>query len=280
MVWTQSGNYVDVMGFQLTSTNSATRIGFEWLGSNGLIQGNKIHDILCSGCTGNGGAGINVDNGSAYTRVDANYVYNIAIAGKGTAESLYVHGIYVHTHYNTISNNLVYGCAGWGIQQGHAVGDSTIVNNTVFQCNGGILIGSAGTGQPASDHNYVANNILFDVGPGYGGHGNGIEECCSSSDVGYNNTYTNNLVYQDLPTAYSFYHGSAVNAIVTNPAFVNYQTNGSGNYQLLPGSPAVDAGKSTNAPVFDIEGGKRPFNGAWDLGAYEFGTTAAKWPWD
>lgn len=284
MVWTQSGNYVDVLGFTLTSTEPATRIGFEWTGSNGLIQGNKVHDIQCSGCVGNGGAGINVDNGSEYTIADSNIVYNIDFSGKGNADSLYVHGIYVHTYYNVISNNLVYRCAGWGVEQGHEVSNSTIVNNLVFGCGGGVMIGTGGS-SGTSNNNVINNNILVYNGPGYDGHGYGID---AIQNYGSTNTISNNLMYANQPSnTSSALNGSAtITGSITNldPAsgklFTNWQSDGSGNYQLKSGSAAIDAGTSMDGTAFDIEGGKRPAGGLWDIGPYEFSTTAAAWPWD
>ena len=284
MVWTQSGNYVDVLGFELTSTNPATRIGFEWTGSNGLVQGNEVHDIQCSGCVGNGGAGINVDNGSAYTAVDANLVYNIDIAGKGNADSLYVHGIYVHTYYNVISNNLVYRCAGWGVEQGHEVSNSTVVNNTIFECGGGVMIGTGGS-SGTSNNNVINNNILVYNGPGYSGHGYGID---AIQNYGPNNTITDNVFYGNQPgNVSSALNGNAtVTGSITNidpntgTLFVDWQSDGSGDYHLASGSPAINAGTNSNAPGDDYDGGHRPGGGAWDIGAYEWNAASGKWPWD
>ncbi|HZP63075.1 MAG TPA: choice-of-anchor D domain-containing protein [Terriglobales bacterium] len=284
MVWSQSGSYVDVLGFELTSTSPITRIGFEWTGSNGLIQGNKVHDIQCSGCVGNGGAGINVDNGSAYTVADANLVYNIDIAGKGKSDSLYVHGIYVHTFYNVISNNLIYRCAGWGIEQGHSVSNSTMVNNTIFECGGGVMIGTGGS-PGVSDNNLIYNNILVYNGPGANGHGYGID---AIQNYGTHNTITDNLLFGNQPGNIS----SALNGAATTTGsitnvdpssgtlFVKWVNDGTGNYQLLSTSPAVNVGTSSSAPLFDYRGGKRPVNSLWDLGAYEYGAAPGKWPWD
>jgi hypothetical protein len=284
MVWTQRGNYVDVLGFAITSTDPLTRIGIEWTGGNGLVQGNKVHDIQCSGCVGNGGAGINVDNGSAYTAVDSNVVYNIDAAGKGHADSLYVHGIYVHTYYNSIRNNLVYNCAGWGVEQGHEVSNSTIVNNTIFKCGGGIMIGTGGS-SGNSDNNLINNNVLVYNGPGYNGHGNGID---AIANYGVHNTIANNLFYGNQPSnissalnGYATISGSITNvAPASGSVFVNWQPNGSGDYHLKAGSAAINAGTSTAAPPLDIDGGKRPTSGAWDIGAYEYGSADSKWPWD
>jgi hypothetical protein len=284
MVWTQSGNYVDVMGFGITSTESATRIGIEWTGSNGLIQGNKVHDIQCSGCVGNGGAGINVDNGSTYTVADSNLVYNIDFSGKGKADSLYVHGIYVHTYYNVISNNLVYRCAGWGVEQGHEVSNSTIVNNLVFGCGGGVMIGTGGS-SGTSNNNVINNNILVYNGPGYSGHGYGID---AIQNYGSTNTIANNILYANQPanttsalSGYSTITGSITNVDpASSTLFTNWKSDGSGNYGLKSSSPAVNAGTSVAGPLLDVNGGKRPASGNWDIGPYEYSSTDTPWPWD
>jgi len=285
MVWTQSGNYVAVKGFDITSSAPDTRIGIEWTGSNGLIQGNRVHDIQCSGCVGNGGAGINVDNGSAYTTADANLVYNIDASGKGHQDSLYVHGIYVHTYYNVISNNLVFHCAGWGVEQGHEVSNSTIVNNTIFECGGGVMIGTGGS-SGTSNNNLINNNILVYNGPGYDGHGYGID---AVQNYGSNNSITDNLLYGNQPSnVSSALNGNAsISGSITNvdpnsgTIFVDWQSNGEGNYELQAGSPAIHSGTSVGGPSFDIDGGKRPFpsGSAWDIGAYQYGSPDQPWPW-
>jgi hypothetical protein len=41
-------------------------------------------------------------------------------------------------------------------------------------------------------------------------------------------------------------------------------------FGIPSGSPAKDAGVSTDAPTFDYEGNHRPFNGLFDIGAYEY----------
>jgi len=285
MVWTQTGSYVAVKGFSITSSDPNTRIGIEWLGGHGLIQGNRVHDIQCSGCVGNGGAGINVDNGSAYTTADANIVNNIDFTGKGGAASLYVHGIYVHTFYNVISNNLVYNCAGWGVEQGHEVSNSTIVNNTIFECGGGVMLGTGGS-SGTSDNNIINNNILVYNGPGYSGHGYGID---AIQNYGNNNSITDNLLYGNKPSNISSALNSAANISggITNidpnsgTVFVDWLSNGEGNYELKAGSPAIHAGTNVGAPSLDIDGDPRPWpsGGRWDIGAYQYGSPDQPWPW-
>ena len=60
--------------------------------------------------------------------------------------------------------------------------------------------------------------------------------------------------------------------VIGNARFVNES---GGDVRLLAGSPAIDAGVSTNAAdlgliVSDLDGLTRPQGAAYDIGAYEF----------
>jgi hypothetical protein len=67
--------------------------------------------------------------------------------------------------------------------------------------------------------------------------------------------------------------GSDKHSLVATPSqlFVNGSAD---DYHLKSGSPAIDAGTSQNAPTYDLGGGHRPVNAAYDIGAYEFGSSA------
>jgi len=54
-----------------------------------------------------------------------------------------------------------------------------------------------------------------------------------------------------------------------NPRFISTGFGYEGNYHLLSGSPAIDAGTSTGAPSIDLDGVTRPQGGGFDMGAYE-----------
>ena len=58
--------------------------------------------------------------------------------------------------------------------------------------------------------------------------------------------------------------------IARDPLFVDAE---SGNWQLLPDSPCIDAGYPVDKPDVDIAGVPRPQGAAIDIGAYEFKTS-------
>jgi hypothetical protein len=275
IIWEVDASYVDIVGFDITGPN---RLGI-MIGCSGSGSGhdhilyNNIHDLTISaGCTGTGGAAIATSylpwgNGSNW--ILGNRVANIGVSMIGTCNS--IQGIYVGTANDIIENNIVSGVALAAIQQWHGATNSVIVNNTVFHSKVGILIGNGDGGAlpGGSANSYVANNIVVN------NTAIGIEEY---GLVGSGNSYVNNLVWNN-PTNYSVSSASPVGNGSSDPLFVNYQADGSGDYHLRPSSPAIDKGTNAGAPLKDFDGGPRPEGPAWDVGAYEEGATPAAWPW-
>jgi hypothetical protein len=64
--------------------------------------------------------------------------------------------------------------------------------------------------------------------------------------------------------------GTVTGTITSDPLFVSYASNGTGNYRVTKSSPAIDRGNATNAPKIDAAGVARPRGAAVDIGAYEF----------
>jgi hypothetical protein len=264
-MWTNKGNYTDISGFDISGSG---RLGILNYASYTNMSNNNVHNLTVSGgCTGNGGAGINNANYSGSDGdIIGNVVHDIGVPGKCNG----VQGIYSSNLRGRIHNNIVYRVSAWGIQLWHAANNVMIANNTVFQngangMGGGIVIGTGDApGGIVMDYTKVINNIV------YSNPASGIKEYCYSgfNCIGTHNTIANNLVYGN-GSAISLKNGVATGTISANPMFVNYQANGTGDYRLQSGSPAINKGTAGSAPVDDINYVARPRGGAHDIGAYE-----------
>ena len=257
-VWTTSANYVDFIGFDLTSTNPAATWGFHTGGSYLRIKDNYVHDIYSD----SPGAGIMVGgHATVGVEVTGNMVAHIGHTAGGSTDN---QCIYTTQSYTTISNNIVLDCHKYGIQIYSAIpGGSThnvIVNNTVIASFRGIVIGGEdiGKGPPSVDYNITENNIVYGIRT-LGLHASGI--------FGSHNTTSNNLTF-DNGVNYSQSYKTHKNDIVADPLFVNYTGATDGDYHLRPGSPAIGAGVAATAPTTDFDA--RPRRAAPSLGAYEY----------
>jgi hypothetical protein len=226
IAWRSKGNYVDIEGFDISGSG---RHGILADGTNLTITNNFVHELTVSGgCTGNGGAAIDTNGGPGNVLIKGNVVRNIGYSMIGKCNT--VQGIYIANPKNTVVNNIVSGVAMAGIQQWHGATDSTIMNNTVFHCKIGILIGGgdSGTLPNGSENNYVANNIVYD---------NITYGIIEAGKVGANNRYVDNLVYSSGTNVRADGHVSGT--ISADPEFVNYRADGTGDYRLQKSSPAI-----------------------------------------
>jgi hypothetical protein len=265
-VWENRGDYVDIMGFDISGSSPN---GIETLGSFTGIIGNRIGPILAS-CDENGGAGINSANYEAHDNdTIANLVHDVrTLPGCSRRHGV---GIYHSNARGRILNNVVFRNGLIGIQLWHAATTVTVVNNTVFN-NGetGIVIGAGDSpGGIVNDHTVVANNIS--VGNGF----YGIQEFGLTGSL---NLYINNLVFQNGSGNVRLLKGSNRGTIMAAPQFAKFTGDADGDYTPAASSPAVDAASSQNAPNRDFQGGSRPVGRAPDIGAYERGAAAGKWP--
>jgi hypothetical protein len=226
IAWRSKGSYVDIEGFDISGTG---RHGIVAEGAHLTITNNFIHDLTISGgCSGSGGAAIDTNGGAGHVLIKGNVVRNIGVAMTGKCNT--VQGIYIANPNNTVVNNIVSGVAAAGIQQWHGATDSTIMNNTVFGCKVGILIGGGDDGvlPDGSKNNYVANNIVYD---------NLTFGIVEGGKVGGNNRYVDNLVHAS--GAGISVEGQVSGTIAADPEFLDYRADGSGDYRLRKTSPAI-----------------------------------------
>jgi MYXO-CTERM domain-containing protein len=215
-------------------------------------------------CDGNGGAGIDAGNYDAI-EVDmiGNIVHDVWADDENGMPCNRVQGLYHSIRGGTVANNITWNISGFGIHTWHAPQDLVITNNLVFGSGrGGIIVGAGDSpGGVIADNFLVANNIVA-----Y--NALGIVEFGAT---GENNRYLNNLVYENAGGHFSLQHGLVdEGTIVGEPMFVDWQMDGSGDYHLLPGSPAIDAGIVEGAPMQDYDGVARPQGAGIDIGPYEY----------
>jgi len=268
IAWDNRGDYVDIVGFDITGDGY---IGILNRGSYVRISKNQVHDIPAPGCTSNGGAGIDNGNYSAHdSGITGNLVHDI---GDPAAPCSGVHGIYHSNLRGAIQNNIVYRVVGYGIHLWHAANAVTIANNLVMRTgSGGIIIGAGDSrGGVTVDNCTVSNNIVV--------HNRALDPYYSSvgirqyGSVGTNNRYLNNLLFDnDVNFMNQSTTGGIPNTgtVLAYPKFLNDQPDGTGDYHLNAGSPAIDAGTGDGAPLEDFDGGSRPQGIGWDIGPYEW----------
>lgn len=267
-VWEHLGNYSNIVDFDINGNGSSiVRLGLYVGGSFNLVQGNHVHHLAqTTSCTNTGGSAIGSDSYSGGVKNDV--IGNVVNHIGSPACISHIHGIYISTS-GAVKNNLVHDVGGAAIHLWHDASNVDIVNNTTTSSGYGIIVGGGNfyhstTGK--ADYVNVYNNIVFD-------NGTGIDE---QGVTGANNYYLNNLVYQNS-TNWSLDPGkSHAGTVTANPQFVSYARNSTlADFHLKSTSPAINKGLVNLAPATDIEGTARPQNSYFDIGAYEYRSTAA-----
>ncbi len=247
-----NASYVQIIGFDMTSSSASD--GIDLFGSYNLVKGNHVHNMTGMACNGSpGGSGIGDDSGSNNT-YDGNVVNNI---GTYPGQCDYIHGLYVDDAGDIVENNIAYNNAGNGIYVNHETGPVTFINNLSF-ANGEYGFGVNGT-QSVNGFT-IANNISM---------GNGIAGFKTWSII-TGAKYINNISYNNPTNFIQDGGGTDQGTIYADPQFINYQTNGSGDYHLKSTSPAINAGVSNGAPATDYDGTARPQGSGYDIGPYEY----------
>ena len=269
--WHNYGNYVDIMGFELTSVG---RIGLYNDGSFVRYIGNHVHDIAgpTAATCDLGGAGIMHGNYSASDdEMIGNFVHDIGLVNSAQCPGyVTVHGLYHANLRGQVINNLIINARDYGIQLYHSATTVIVANNTSLK-NGasGLVVGNSNGG---SDNNTVVTNNIFAYNSDYGFRDD-------SGTTGPDNKYDNNLTFSNGAGNYVVTGGTVSGNISTDPQFVNYTGTSLGNYQLQATSPAIDSGTTRDAPSIDFDGGARPVGKGYDIGCYEYGAAPGTWPW-
>jgi hypothetical protein len=253
--WKNEGDYVDIMGFDITGDGS---LGLLNMGSHVRIIGNKVHDVPVVDCTKNGGAGIMNGNYSASDNdIIANIVSNIGSRSRGCPR---VHGIYHANRGGHIWNNISSGNEGWGIHLWHAANAVVVANNLAFENGeGGIKVGAGDSpGGVVADDMIVSNNILI----------RNTRAIAERGYTGHNNLYSNNVIYAN-ERGLILVSGKERGTISADPQLVDSR----------PTALKPQSGTPMGAPPMDIEGRPRLSDRFPEIGPFESGTKAKPWPW-
>ena len=263
--------HVRIEGFDVSGMGNAgqSASGFELYsgGSDAIIAGNNIHDVgrLCTDTT-NGQTGIFVAQPRVV--VTRNVIHDIGRFSAGEQGCVpstihyrnHDHGIYVNGRKPPggsgvlITNNIFYGHRrGWPIQiYPGTVENVAILNNTFLDENpynpGHILIGASTT------NGRIVNNLFDDPR---------VAALNFHSGTHANLVVANNLssgaIARTRPGAVAF----SGNLEYVDPRIVR------GDMRVEAGSPAIDHGRRLPEVSEDIDGVRRPKDGAWDIGATE-----------
>src|SRR3989344_377835 len=268
----------------------ATNVGFgiEVAGSNNLITGNYAHDLnmvvnTVGGDDDYGAVGFAIlgpNNEVSYNRcINCSATsYDYGSDGRtneryGTVDGSYIHHNYgratngfiemgggsaknVRVSYNVSDHNLYdFACLHVGGTFGSVFDNFQIDNNTIIQTTSraGDYVLSCIDSPLEPSQLYFRNNIVYSSG---------------SMAASGTFTHTNNVYYMTggSPVGYALGPGE----IVADPLFVNLAT---GDYQLKPDSPAINAGTPLGF-TFDFNKSPVPVGDIPDIGAYEYqGTT-------
>jgi parallel beta-helix repeat protein len=240
------------------------------------IRSNNSHDNASSGIHMNGDITEDPPTGQPtglvqYATVEGNTIWNNGTAGgsgincDGVDDSL-------------ISNNLLYnnyasGISLYAIDGAHGSSNNKVYNNTIVMAPNSrfvINIPNDGVGKKAPVGNIIENNILYTPDAS-----EGSVLIATASVAGFHSDY--NVVVNRFSTnndtsvislAKWQAHGYDLHSIISTPAqlFVDPAVN---NYQLKPGSPAINAGTTLSDVPTDILGVKRPQGAGYDIGCYE-----------
>lgn len=256
-----NGNYVDIDGFEVTTTNEEIGVGIAngdgQLAEHCRIFNNHVYGIVAKTPGGSGGAGILsagwVSN-KPYQGVDVE-IYNNVVhdIGNPGINAGFVQGIYVSHPQAKIHNNIVFNVSGWGIHGWHNANYVTVSNNLTSNTDGIVLgNGDSPCGQIEclfTDY-FVTNNILYEDRIGIVLYD------------GPNHLVANNDFFNVEP--------SGENAMTDDPLLVDYSLDIAADFRLTASSKMIDAGSPEFAPDFDFDGKSRPKGDAPDIGPFEY----------
>jgi hypothetical protein len=81
--------------------------------------------------------------------------------------------------------------------------------------------------------------------------------------------FLNNLIWNNGSAKINLKTGTQTGTVIKDPQFVDFRSDGTGDYRLQRTSPGVDGGAALGAPSTAVDGTPRPVGAAVDIGVYE-----------
>jgi parallel beta-helix repeat protein len=274
-IFTAFSNYVVIQNNE-TDHNSEHGIYQSNSSVYPTIRGNNSHDNASAGIHMNGDDTIAPPTGKKtglvqYATVESNIIWNNGTAGgsgincDGVDDSLIAN--------NVLYNNHASGISLYAIDGTHGSSNNKVYNNTIVMAPNArfvINIPNDGGGKKPPVGNEIENNILYTPDAGHGSvlvAKAGVSGFRSDFNIVVNvfsiNDDTSTITLKKWQS-----HGYDIHSIIATPAEL-FVDPGSNNYQLKPGSPAIDKGTTLTDVPADILGVKRPQGAGYDIGAYE-----------
>lgn len=267
-----AGNRADVEG---------GGIFVEWDASVDIF-GNTIAQNQVISPTVGRGAGVRIVGERTTARILHNEVYSNTLpdfggAGLDIASSALVEGNYLHhnqgdtvlvadtTQPVTLTNNVIAHNSGAGLWMTN-FSHVSIINNSIAQNTRSGIDTYLAEDTPISPSAVtILNNII--AGNNWCGVYVTNERGGLTVLADYNDVAGNNGAFCNVPPGSVGAHN-----IAADPRFIDAPH---GNFRLVFGSPAIDAGTAEQAPTRDKDGGARPQGRGFDMGAYE--APAPRW---
>jgi hypothetical protein len=253
-----------VTGFEIKDSifhnSGKTALDFKQGCINGLVHNNEIY--------GNNDttSGIYLDAGYGDRDTDNIKIYNNKI--HDLIASAITIGSETSPHHAVtnvdIYNNLIYNnYTGFAVWPNPFTRTFRIINNTFYNNGSEIAVYGSDANAGVNLNCIIRNNILVH---------NGNYMIYFGSVTGGSPTVDHNQYY-DSTGAYRFEPSTLIgtNYVKANPLFVNPPV----DFRLQAGSQAINAGSATIAPLTDYAANPRPQDAAYDIGAYEYGSSAS-----
>jgi hypothetical protein len=252
----------------------------EWISSrtstDGEIKGCYLHTPHVDNGTIRGKEGIDVKTGSARVKVHGNRVFGMNRIGIYADAYTHVNGVQDVEFYNNYVKDCPIGIKVTSEHGGRVTNIHVYNNILVGNLYDGVWVDKPITYDSSNKPLYknvrvINNTIVGNSRDAVRIRWHYIEDFVVRNNIFWQNTNNAVNLVSDGSQATPSSEVTQSHNQSTNPLFVDAFME---DYRLQASSPAIDAGTSTDAPIFDFAYSARPVGTAWDVGAYEYGSQA------